>query len=148
MDISCPQILKMLHMFFLIAWIGSMLCMPFLLLFTQERTALRKLYLRYQLPALLLTVIFGIALFIILPKHLKAGWFHMKMTGVIGLIITDSCMRFELHRSIYRRKRWIVLQVSTILFLFTILGAVYGLRDKQAEWVKAQQESENLYHAE
>ena len=98
------KIFKVLHLFFLISWLGSLLVLPLLALprpfFCVEgmQARLQKFYRTYQLPSMLAAILFGVILFILLPKHMKAGWFHMKLTGAVGLVALDLMFAIQLFK--------------------------------------------------
>ena len=91
---------------------------------------------------MVLALCFGIILFCLLPKHLKAGWFHMKLTSVFGLVIVDILMGRVYFAENFQKIKLVVLRVLTFFFLLTSLIAIYGLRNKEAEWKKEHEEQQ------
>lgn len=87
--------LKAFHLIFMVCWFAGLFYLPRLLVHyahcehaeTRARLALmaRKLY-RFVTPFLYLTVAFGVALLVMIPGHLLAGWLWVKLAAVAILI--------------------------------------------------------------
>src|SRR3954468_19364438 len=122
--------LKFFHFLFLFIWVGSLLSLNCLLgYFSQEKKdpRLRSMYFFVDLPSMVVAVICGIFLFILKGAHFNEGWFHMKLTFIILLVITDIITG----RTICRLKdgegkkfKFKILHGLTILFLIGILFSV------------------------
>ena len=123
------SILKVLHLFFLILWLGGLFALT--LFWSSCQTLARSWYRRFDLPCMALALACGISLLCIQGVHMKAGWFHMKMTGAIGLVGYD----FWLGRRTSETRPLVSIVIYVALLLMT-LAAVYAVRDKEAEWRK------------
>ena len=138
------KICKIFHIFFLVAWLGSLLVLPQML---RNNTGLlpviRRIYRTYQLPSMILALCFGIALFTMLPKHMKAGWFHMKLTSVIALVAVDITFGRSLFQEKLNKVKMIILQALTVVFFLMSLIAVYAVRNKETELVAGQSSKPN-----
>ena len=92
-------ILKLLHVFFVFIWIGTLLTQTRFLGYLvkeipsiQERIMkiVKKVYFLVDLPAMLLTIATGIVLLLFKEDiNWKAPWLHIKLTLVFLLIICD-----------------------------------------------------------
>jgi uncharacterized membrane protein len=124
------KLVKLFHVFFLTLWLGSFVTLFPLLKAKLSGPFLRSRYLNFQLPCMILTILLGIVLLINSPEKLKMGWFHMKLTGALGLIICDLISgKMALFKArtgeLKSKKRTLALQIITILFLLLTLAAIY-----------------------
>lgn len=148
------NILKLLHVVIIFIWVGNLLALTRLLGYlpkedssTQERLVriYRRMYLLIDLPAMILAVSLGTTSFILGTTDWHAGWFHMKITFVIFLIVCDIlCGRYIF--SFKRKQRsavtFKVLHVLTAVILIGALSSIYVVRNKEAE-IRAKILAEN-----
>ena len=88
--------LKAFHLIALVCWFAGLFYLPRLFVYhaqssdtvSHERFCLmeRKLYRGIMLPAMILTLVFGIGLLLINPSWLTQGWMHTKLALVVVLI--------------------------------------------------------------
>lgn len=140
-------VLKMLHVLFLFVWIGSLLSLTrFLGYLPQEESLVqtrlaklcKRIYLFVELPSLILAVVLGLILLIPLKFGPSAGWFHMKMTFAVALVICDIiCGRFvfKADAGLIPQKaiKYKILHGVTALMLIGALSSIYLVRNKTAE---------------
>lgn len=90
--------------------------------------SLKKYYLTADLPAMFLTVLLGLSS-LFLKKASIGGWFHMKMTFVVLLIVVDIITASLLFKSpLKNRKIFITLHILVLVFLFLILCSICVLK--------------------
>jgi len=87
---------KAFHLIALVCWFAGLFYLPRLFVYhaqsndavSHERFCLmeRKLYRGIMLPAMILTLVFGIGLLVINPSWLTQGWMHTKLALVVVLI--------------------------------------------------------------
>ncbi|KUM38722.1 protoporphyrinogen oxidase HemJ [Pseudomonas sp. EpS/L25] len=87
---------KAFHLIALICWFAGLFYLPRLFVYhaqssdtvSHERFCLmeRKLYRGIMLPAMILTLVFGIGLLVINPSWMTQGWMHTKLALVVVLI--------------------------------------------------------------
>lgn len=87
--------LKALHIFFVVAWFAGLFYLPRLFLYHvnlgeaggSERFKImeRRLFAMMTIGAVFTTV-FGVAIVIVVPSYLSAGWLHAKLALVVALI--------------------------------------------------------------
>ena len=119
--------IKLFHLFFLFLWVGTLFIMPTLL---RERVeSCYKIYKRFEFPCMVLALVFGIFLLLTRPEKLKNGFFHMKLTAVLGLVGCDLWVgsmvtQFAKKGFAPSRKRTLIVQVLIICLLFLLLCAI------------------------
>ncbi len=87
---------KAFHLIALVCWFAGLFYLPRLFVYhaqssdtvSHERFCLmeRKLYRGIMLPAMILTLVFGIGLLVINPSWMTQGWMHTKLALVVVLI--------------------------------------------------------------
>lgn len=92
-----------LHVISVIAWMAGMLYLPRLYVYhagvapgseasetfkVMERRLLRAI----TTPAMIASVVFGVALLVMTPEWLKQGWLHAKLTCVLGLLVVHGLL--------------------------------------------------------
>lgn len=138
--------LKMFHLLFIIIWMGTLLTLTRLLGYhvkLDEATQLKmaKVYKRIynfvDMPSMIAAIILG--LFLLMTKassmDLSQGWFHMKMTFVVLLVVVDvACgkwiQQLELTPDTGRGVKYKILHGVAGLLLIGILFSVYVLHAK------------------
>ena len=88
--------IKALHIVAMVCWFAGLFYLPRLFVYhamsedhiSRERfkTMERKLYRGIMTPAMLATLVLGIALLYLVPSWLQQGWLHAKLTLVALLI--------------------------------------------------------------
>ena len=88
--------LKAFHIIAMVCWFAGLFYLPRLFVYhamsddttSQERFCImeRKLYRGIMLPAMIVTILLGIALIKLNPDVMKNGWMHAKLTLVVLLI--------------------------------------------------------------
>lgn len=140
-------LLKIVHLFFVFVWIGSLLILSRLLTYfhretpeVQTRLALifRKMYLFVDLPSLILTVVSGLILFTLTTFGPSLGWFHMKITFVLLLIVADiflgkEIIKLQTKPITGKEVRYKILHYIIVLFLIGTLCSIYAVRNKTQE---------------
>jgi putative membrane protein len=136
--------IKLLHILFLFMWVGSLLTLTRLLgyLPKEEPTVqsrfvriFRRLYLFIDLPSMILALATGVVLLVIKGVDMKQGWFHMKLTFALLLVIADIYTGVQICKLkdkfvTGRGIKYKILHGLTALFLIFILIAVYILKVK------------------
>ena len=127
--------LKALHVVFVVTWFAGLFYLPRLFVYhvatTDEPGLARFIIMERRLFAImsvgaLLAVAFGIAMLILAPPYLQAGWLRAKLVLVAGLIAYHATC-YQLMRSLRagRRthsQRWLRLYNEVpVLFLVAIV---------------------------
>lgn len=121
------DVLKVFHLFFLFLWIGSLITLTRFASINPILPLFRKAYLFFDLPLMILAVGIGIILLFMKGIPIKEGWFHMKMTFVILLVVVDAMTgRLIFHPK--KRLYFQLLHITTLLLVLGILVALYILR--------------------
>ncbi|MEH3022275.1 MAG: protoporphyrinogen oxidase HemJ [Pseudomonas oryzihabitans] len=132
---------KAFHLIALVCWFAGLFYLPRLFVYhaqsgdtvSHERFCLmeRKLYRGIMLPAMILTLVFGIGLLMINPSWLTQGWMHTKLALVVVLIgyhHVCGAMRKRFERGENRRShvfyRWFNEVPVLILIAVVILVVV------------------------
>ena len=141
--------IKVLHLFFLIAWIGQLFASGFLLVFSEKtlsffvsdwRKYYQTVYLKWQLPSMICALFFGLILLLKPYPFFKQGWFHAKITGALVLVSLDAMLASKMRSN--RSVKWIFcLSIATVL---AILSVIYQMRNKEEEWRKKYIEEQQL----
>jgi putative membrane protein len=117
------DIIKSLHIIFVVSWFAGLFYMPRLFIYHTEaqakeeaaKTALseqfqimeKKLWWIITTPAMILTFIFGTWMLILNPILLEQPWMHIKLTFVLVLLIYHFISQkkmFELAKGIFKWK--------------------------------------------
>ena len=134
------SIIKLLHVFLIFTWIGSLISLTRIIQCADSENGLKnllfkKVYMCVELPSMLGAIVLGFVLVCWNGINFKAGWFHMKMTFAIALVFCDLLLlrtfltKKSLKRGIY------ILQTSVVLFLFAVLFSIYVMKPLNA-WQK------------
>jgi protoporphyrinogen IX oxidase len=92
-------ILKLLHVFVVFIWVGSLLTLSRLLAYQAKEPPeiqlklgriLKRMYFAVDLPSMILTVLLGVVSLVVKGVNMKAPWLHMKLTFVFLLILCDA----------------------------------------------------------
>ncbi|MDB6081889.1 MAG: hypothetical protein JWO53_1161 [Chlamydiia bacterium] len=78
---------------------------------------------------MILALILGGFLLSTNPEKMRSGWFHMKLTGVIGLIgcdIWSGLLARQFSRYGLQKRQWVyfLLQGLILFFIFVILAGI------------------------
>lgn len=132
------EFLKVGHLFFIIVWLGTLMLLSYLMSLRNGKTTehrlislplIKKLYLQFQLPAMILAIVFGIALLVTKLTLFKQIYFHIKLTFVLLLIILDLFFcallwtkkeGLHLSRSLYYRAIFLAAIIIILSIIFTI----------------------------
>jgi uncharacterized membrane protein len=136
------QVVKLIHVASLIIWLGTLFVL--IQLITRDlkfinrgdlQRLCRKIYLGIDLPVFILAITTGIILFFCKEANTKAGWFHMKMTGMLLLVFCDiwTARLISVFKKRPLRKNRALQGVYVVSLLLT-LSAIYFVRNKEAEW--------------
>jgi protoporphyrinogen IX oxidase len=88
--------LKAFHIVFVVTWFAGLFYLPRLYLYhvsTQDPTGIERFKIMEKRLFTMMTIgatlaaTFGIAMIIVAPSYLQAGWMHAKLTWVVGLLI-------------------------------------------------------------
>lgn len=116
--------LKLLHLFALFLWLGGLLALLRLSVGGGTQ-ALRALYLRVDLPCMVVAIGAGVVLLLHMPEKMKMGWFHLKLTCALGLVVCDVLCGVRLHAKRVRRLAGWILYGVALCLLALLLLAVY-----------------------
>ena len=140
-DMLTYDIVKALHLISLISWLAGLFYLPRLFAYhvaspagsvqaetfkVMERRLLRAIIN----PAMIATLIFGIALVALQPTWLQMGWLHAKIGLVIGLVIFHgACARWRKQlacdRYLHSNKFFRAMnEVPTVLMVVIVFLAV------------------------
>ncbi|WP_257669538.1 CopD family protein [Parapedobacter tibetensis] len=127
---------KAIHIIFVITWMAGLFYMVRLFIYHSE--ARRRAVVEYQVlhrqfmvmesrlwwiittPSMYLTVIAGLVMLYIAPTLLQAGWMHVKLAFVLGLI----AYHFVCQRIMFRLKREASVWSSTRLRMWNELATL------------------------
>lgn len=140
-------VLKLIHVLSAFIWVGNLLCLTRLMGYhvredqaTQVNLArlYKRMYFFISLPMMFLTVILGAVLLLNFQNGVSMGWFHMKLTFAMGLIVCDFfCGRhvLRLNRETEQGKgvKFKILHGVTGLALIGVLTSGIVVRDKEGE---------------
>jgi putative membrane protein len=140
-------VLKLIHVLFIFIWIGGLLTLTRLLGYlskenveVQGRLAriCKRIYLFVDLPAMIIAIAAGLYLLFQVQFGASMGWFHMKMTFAVLLVVCDIIcgkMIFSINRlgKAPGSKRYKILHSVTALLLIGTLCSIYLVRNKEAE---------------
>jgi uncharacterized membrane protein len=141
------SIVKLIHVIFVILWLGTLFCILQLMRLSKKAPPVevdkiaslcRTLYARFDLSFCIGAIASGLLLLFFQENwNYKAGWFHMKMTGVIGLLIIDFLVGRKIRYSISEKKPFVHLAGLIISFCLIVLftfSSIYLMRNKEKEW--------------
>jgi putative membrane protein len=131
--------LKVFHIFFLFLWLGSLFFLSRLLaridrvekrVHEEMIPLLQKIYWTTELPSMCIVIVLGLALFMIKGVSLmKGGWFHMKLTFALLLIVTDILMGRALFKPGRKKSSYFyTLHILALFFFFLILVSIYIIK--------------------
>ena len=130
--------IKALHVISVIAWMAGMLYLPRLYVYHAGaapgseasetfKVMERRLLKAITTPAMISSLIFGIAMLVITPEWLKQGWLHAKLTCVLGLLavhgmLARSRREFAEDRNTRSPRYYrVVNEVPTVLMIASVL---------------------------
>jgi len=133
--------IKAFHLIFVISWMAGLLYLPRLFVYHSElqpgsqedklfQTMEKKLMRIIMLPAMILTIVFGIGLVQIYGLQNLGGWFHVKMTLVLIMLYFHHFLGrrradFERGENKYRAKFYkIINEVPTLLMVVIVIMAI------------------------
>ncbi len=133
--------LKAFHLIAIVCWFAGLFYLPRLFVYhtdsddtiSNERFKImeRKLHNIIMIPSLLAVLITGIGLFSLnWPVYLKNGWFHLKITSVLLLILYQIRLvwhmrQFRADSNRFSRKYFIILnEIPSIFLIFIIILVV------------------------
>lgn len=130
-------VIKALHIIFMVSWFAGLFYIVRLFIYhteaqgksENEKSILskqfkimeRKLWWIITTPAMILTVIFGVALLIIEPSWLKQGWMHLKLGFVVLLLIYHFICQKTMLQLAKSSSRWTSNQLRLWNELATLL---------------------------
>lgn len=134
--------LKFFHVLFLFIWVGGLLTLTRLMGYHSKQSIetqlslgkiYRRMYLFVDLPSMCAAIILGVVLLIFKDINLKAGWFHMKMTFTVLLVVCDiiaGTQACELAKRTVKGRgiAYKILHAVTALLLIGILISIYILK--------------------
>ena len=94
-------VLKVIHLFGIVMWIGALLIASLQLRQAAKLPreaqqpiigAMRRLHLGFGLPGMIVTLAGGLVLLMIHTEYFSQGWMHAKLTFVILLVVLDLCL--------------------------------------------------------
>lgn len=132
-------IVKLLHVFAVFIWVGSLLTLSRLLAYQAKEPAdmqlkfgkiLKRMYVAVDLPSMILTIALGLTSIVVKGVNWKAPWLHMKLTFVFLLIVCDFFVGKKIithsKKPIQGRgRRFKVFHSLAGLFFIGILIAIY-----------------------
>ena len=133
-------LIKALHLISAIAWIAALLYLPRLFVYhvqivgTQAEEIFhvmeKRLHRVIMTPAMIATFIFGIWMIVLNPVLLSFGWFHLKLTLLVFLVVVHHLFgrwrkNFLTQSNRYSQKFFrIVNEVPTVIMIGIVLLAV------------------------
>lgn len=132
-------IVKLLHIFAIVLWVGGLFAMGRLLVAAPRASVLllKKLYFRGHLLLVLIALGCGLALILVNGADWKAPWLHMKLTFVAFLLVCDLLIGREIWQSAKQGKDTRggvkLFLVCALLFFLAILSAIYILKPRTLE---------------
>ncbi|MDR3623980.1 MAG: CopD family protein [Chlamydiales bacterium] len=140
-------LLKVFHVLCVFVWVGNLVTLTGLLGYfpkEDEKIQLRlaqickKIYLMVNIPSLVLVIITGLFLLPQTKFGASLGWFHMKLTFVVLLIVCDLIagrfiQKLQFHPAAQKSLKYKILHAATVLCLIGILCSIYLVRNKEME---------------
>jgi uncharacterized membrane protein len=96
------QVVKIAHVLSVMLWVGTLFVLLWILRYgprklglqdKEMQTLCKKIYTHIDLPSMVCALGTAALLLVFKEINFKAGWFHMKMTGVLLLISADYLVR-------------------------------------------------------
>lgn len=120
------EFFKVGHLFFVIVWVGSLLLLSYLMSLRDISLSLvKRLYVRFDFPAMLLAIFFGILLLLTKLTLFKQPYFHLKLTLVFLLIVVDLFFCTLLWKKKERKSLYKGIHILTIALLIAIFFTIY-----------------------
>ncbi len=133
--------LKAMHLIAVISWLAGLLYLPRLYVYHVDaplgsqldqtlQTMERRLYYAITTPAMVAALVFGIGLIAVLGMENLGGWFHLKMTLLLGLFAVHGILgkyrRAFANGTNTKSSRYfrILNEVPTVLMVVIVLLAV------------------------
>ncbi|MCW2245068.1 putative membrane protein [Azospirillum fermentarium] len=133
--------IKALHVISVIAWMAGMLYLPRLYVYHASaapgseasetfKVMERRLLKAITTPAMIASLIFGIAMLVMTPEWLKQGWLHAKLTCVLGLLavhglLARSRREFAEDRNTRSPRYYrVVNEVPTVLMIAIVIFVI------------------------
>lgn len=133
--------IKALHVISVIAWMAGMLYLPRLYVYHAGaapgseasetfKVMERRLLKAITTPAMISSLIFGIAMLVMEPEWLKQGWLHAKLTCVLGLLavhgmLARSRREFAEDRNTRSPRYYrVVNEVPTVLMIAIVIFVI------------------------
>lgn len=133
-------LIKALHIVAVIAWMAAMLYLPRLFVYHAEATdnavkntlttMERRLQRFIMNPAMIAVWVFGIAMLVMNPALMQAGWVHAKLALVLGMsglhgFFAASRKKFERGENTRSPKFWRIMnEMPTLLLIGIVVLAV------------------------
>lgn len=130
-------IVKALHIVFVVSWFAGLFYLVRLFIYTREaqdkpepeKTILTKQFLLMQskllkvitLPAMILTIVFGIWMLFYIPAYLTQSWMWAKLIFVAGLLLYQWYV-YKIH---LQQKQWIFKNTSIFLRILNEVATVF-----------------------
>ncbi|MDX1445948.1 CopD family protein [Lishizhenia sp.] len=150
------QAIKALHIIFVISWFAGLFYIVRLFIYHAEaqlkaspekeiisnqlKLMQRKLWYIITIPAMILTICFGVWLFIEQPFLLKAGWMHVKLTLLV-LLIAYNLICHRIFKKFQRDDiKWSSTQLrfwNELATLFMVAIVFVVMQKNATNWVYA-----------
>lgn len=118
--------IKLVHVLAMSIWVGMLFVLQILNFKPIDglQGILKKIYRRFDHLAMLIVLISGFYLLYIKGIDLKSGWFHMKMTGALGLVFVDLWTGRAIRRGKPSSKLLFVVFFLSLILIFTAIYVV------------------------
>jgi putative membrane protein len=150
--------IKALHVLTVFIWIGTLLSLTRVMGYqvkedaeTQLRIAkiCQRMYSLVQLPCMILSIVFGVFLLSSVNFSYNPGWFHMKMTFTMGLVVCDifcgkAVAQLNKEADTGKGAKYKMLHGVTGLMLIGILVSLFVVRDQKGEIIQSYQKKQVL----
>lgn len=150
-------LIKLLHILFLFVWIGSLLATSRFLAYLPKEEPIvqkrllelfRRAYLFIDLPAMCLSLVLGVILFIGKQMTMAHGYLHMKFTFAFFLIVIDILVGKQILKMSKgsvsgKGKRFRIYHGTAALCLMGILASVYILKNRMPDDSSLAKKEEN-----
>jgi putative membrane protein len=134
-------IVKAIHVMAVVAWFAGLFYIFRLYVYhtenrhNQEVTALfivmeRRLYYAIMWPAMVVATAMGVALIVMLPEWLKAGWLHVKLAALVllyGYHFYSGYIRKKLSQGIYllsSKQCRMINEVPTFILIIVVVMVI------------------------
>lgn len=148
------SIVKLIHIILIFIWMGTLLTLTRLVdMLKKEDDSIQKrmlqiykrVYLLVDLPSMLGSICLSFLLIFLKGANFKAGWFHMKMTFALLLIISDLLFARCLFKNLkIPRLQYKIIHGCVGLFLIGVLSALYIMKpqyESAFSWQKKSDQS-------